>query len=102
MSKRTIVLAIALAALSACGSGKSSSASSSAPNAASAEATPNCNGESPVWALPGPKIFLTSDDRMYGKTRHGEYLCLSDAQAQGYRHGRRPFRHHHHSGDQPF
>jgi hypothetical protein len=33
-------------------------------------------------------------DRLYGKTKNGEYLCLSDAQAQGYRHGRRPFRHH--------
>jgi|GEM_PF-6668302 len=96
MSNRTIVLAIALAALSACGGGKSSSAGSSAPEATSM-ATPNCNGESPVWALPGPKVFLVPGDRLYGKTKSGEYLCLSQAQAEGYRHGRRPFRHHEHA-----
>ncbi|HYL26750.1 MAG TPA: hypothetical protein VEW74_02885 [Candidatus Nitrosotalea sp.] len=102
MSNRTIFLAIALAVLSACGSGKSSSNASSAPNeTGAAAATPNCNGESPVWVLPGPKVYLVPGDRLYGKTKSGEYLCLSQAQAEGYRHGRRPFRHHHH-GNQPF
>ena len=27
-------------------------------------------------------------DPHYGRTKHGSYICLSDAQSQGYRHAR--------------
>lgn len=97
MSKWTIVLAlIALAGLSACRSGKPSNAAATqtaAPAAGAARSTPlNCGGESPVWTIQGPKVYLLPGDRLYGKTKHGEYLCLSQAQSQGYRPARRPFR----------
>lgn len=101
MRKPTIVLAvIAMAALSACRSGKPSGAAAlqtgAAPAGAVAHSTPpNCGGESAVWAIQGAKVYLLPGDRLYGKTKRGEYLCLSQAEAQGFRSARRPFRHHH-------
>ncbi len=98
MSKSTAALAaIALAALTACASGKSSGAGSPQPSAAaSAAATEaaamNCGGASPVWALQNPKVYLAPGDRLYGKTKHGRYLCQSEAHAEGYRPAGRPFK----------
>jgi hypothetical protein len=91
----TFSLIAAAIALAACGGNKSSGG-----NAAGAQASPapapslDCNGEAPVWALGNPKVYLTSDDRLYGKTKHGRYVCLSQAQAEGYQPARHPFRHH--------
>ena len=108
MTKATIVVAIALALLAGCSSGKSSGGGSPAPAggtatgaAAGALATPNCNGESPVWTLERVKVYLLPGDRLYGKTRGGAYKCLSEAQAEGYRHGL-GHRHHHHREQQVF
>ena len=101
MWKLTIAFAFAaLAALSACRGGKPSNATTAQtaapPSGAGAQAPQqNCNGQSPVWALQGAKVYLVPGDRLYGKTKHGAYLCLSDAQAQGYRPARRPYHHHH-------
>jgi hypothetical protein len=101
MTKPTILLAaIALAVLAACSSGKSSGSGGSAQpseSAPSAVTTPalNCNGQSPVWALERVKVYLLPGDRLYGKTRRGEYMCLSNAQAEGYRPARHPFHGHH-------
>jgi hypothetical protein len=80
-------------ALAACGGGKSGGNGASQTNASPA-AVPSmdCNGESPVWALRNPKVYLEPGDRLYGKTKHGLYICRSEAQAQGYRPARRPFR----------
>ncbi|MBV9718175.1 MAG: hypothetical protein JOZ77_02585 [Candidatus Eremiobacteraeota bacterium] len=103
MSKTTIVLAaVALAALTSCRSNvkpsnsaplQTAAALSGAPVAAS---PPSCNGESPVWAIEGAKVYLLPGDRLYGKTKRGQYMCLSQAQAEGYHGARHPFRHHHH------
>lgn len=100
MKRSTIALALGLAVLAGCSNGKSSNAASGgrageARTAASAAATPDCNGQSPVWAVAGAKVYLTSGDRRYGKTKRGEYLCLSQALAEGYRHARRPHHRHH-------
>jgi hypothetical protein len=101
MNNRTVVLAaIALAALTACSGGKSNSAGSPQPSAEpTAAATPDCNGEAPVWVLQRAKVYLVPGDRLYGKTKHGEYMCRSQAHAEGYRPGRGPFRHHHGRGE---
>jgi predicted small secreted protein len=94
------LLAVAFV-LAACGGGKSNG--NAARSAASPSAVPsmNCNGESPVWALRSPKVYLEPGDRLYGKTKRGLYICRSEAQAQGYQPARRPFGHHrHHRRDQ--
>jgi hypothetical protein len=106
MMRRTIaVFALSVTLLSGCSSNKSSAGGSPQPSAAasaaatSAQTKPpaaDCGGESPVWAIPGPKVFLLPDDRLYGKTKHGTYLCLSQAEALGYRPARHPFRHREH------
>lgn len=89
-------------ALVACGGNKSSGGNASQVNASPAAApSMDCNGESPVWALGSPKVYLVSSDRLYGKTKQGKYLCLSQAHAEGYQPARHPFRHRrHHSGEQ--
>lgn len=107
MKKQSMLLgAAALVLLAGCSSAKQArnAALSTAAPAAGPTATgrPNCNGQSPVWALPGPKVYLLPGDRLYGKTKRGVYLCLSDAQAQGYKHGRGPLHHRHHRHDAVF
>jgi hypothetical protein len=87
--------AIALAALTACANSKSSSAASPQPGGAAPAVnagSTNCNGEAPVWAMERPKVYVLSGERLYGKTKVGKYLCLSDAQAEGYQPARHPFR----------
>jgi hypothetical protein len=95
MNDRAAALAaIALAALTACANSKSSSAASPQPGGAApaVSAGTNCNGEAPVWAMERPKVYVLSGERLYGKTKVGKYLCLSDAQAEGYQPARHPFR----------
>ncbi|MBV8499964.1 MAG: hypothetical protein JO003_11990 [Candidatus Eremiobacteraeota bacterium] len=98
MNRRAVgtmsLVALALA-LAACGGGKSAGGNTSRA-AASPAAAPSmdCNGESPVWALRNPKVYLEPSDPHYGKTKHGLYICRSQAQAQGYRPAREPFRKH--------
>ena len=101
MWKPTIVLAlVAVAALNDCRGGKPSgsvntTSTAAAPTGLPSKATPpNCNGQSAVWALHDAKVYLVPGDRLYGKTKRGQYICLSDAQAEGYKPARRPFRHH--------
>ncbi|HEX3671902.1 MAG TPA: hypothetical protein VHT92_09410 [Candidatus Cybelea sp.] len=99
MSKWTASLAaVALAALTACASGKSSGGGSPQPSAAASAAATgapaiDCGSEAPVWTLESAKVYLVEGDRLYGKTKHGRYLCRSEAHAEGFRPARRPFRH---------
>ncbi len=94
----TLSLIVLTVAFIACGGNKSSGAGNAARSGASPAPAPsmNCNGESPVWALGNPKVYLVSGERLYGRTKHGRYLCLSEAQAEGYQPARHPFRHHRH------
>lgn len=100
MEKRTLVLISFVAAatllVSACGGGKSSSANAAKTTlAASAEPSmpapagdasiPNCGAVAAVWVNLKTKVYHPQSDPLYGKTKHGEYLCPSQAQAQGFR-----------------
>lgn len=97
MRRGTIALAALALALGSCSGNKSGGGASPQPSGANgttaapnAVATPDCQGESPVWVLPRVKVYLLPDERHYGKTRRGEYMCLKDAEEQGYRPARHP------------
>jgi hypothetical protein len=98
MRTSTILLAaMALAALTSCGSAKSAknaalSTAAPATGLVARSTPPNCHGEQAVWAIQGTKVYLLPDDRLYGKTKRGEYLCLSRARSEGFRAARRPFK----------
>jgi hypothetical protein len=45
----------------------------------------HCAGDPVVWAnLGGSKAYHTSDDRYYGKTKKGAYMCQKEADQSGY------------------
>lgn len=95
-----LVPILALAVLAACGGGKQSTTTATTQNqgAASAAASPamaargaasnpsslHCGATAPVWANPKSHVYHTSSDPLYGKTKHGEYMCVQTARAQGY------------------
>lgn len=45
---------------------------------------PNCGAVKPVWVNLNSKAYHEPGDPYYGKTKHGEYLCPSQAKAQGF------------------
>ncbi|MBV8373437.1 MAG: hypothetical protein JOY69_09270 [Candidatus Eremiobacteraeota bacterium] len=47
-------------------------------------AMPNCGAVKPMWVNLRTKVYHEPGDRHYGKTKHGEYLCPSQAKAQGF------------------
>ena len=119
----TILFAVTAAlALAACSGGKNSGSSSTtttttttqsspgamapgspaamAPgsSAAAGSATMSCaGGERPVWANTRTHVYHLPSDPMYGQTKHGKYMCKSDAIAAGY-HAAGSRRHHHTGG----
>jgi hypothetical protein len=108
MRKQTVVAISLVAAvafvLSACGSGKSSSnasntagpAQTGAPMSSENATVPNCGATQAVWVNLNTKVYHEPSDPAYGKTKHGEYLCPSQAVAQGFHAagGGRHTRHH--------
>ncbi|HEX4013232.1 MAG TPA: hypothetical protein VHX17_04975 [Candidatus Cybelea sp.] len=108
---RTTILSVFLIAavsLTGCGGSKAGKAAQNAANAAATAASdagsaasnamqsaggamagdqtpPNCGAVSAVWVNLRTKVYHQSGDPMYGKTKHGEYLCPSAAKAQGFR-----------------
>lgn len=105
MSNR-ILAAMPLVAISfalvACGGSKSSNANAS--TAASTqpgtsgtvrqESMPDCGAVQPVWVNLKSKVYHEPGDPRYGKTKNGEYLCPSQATAQGFRAAGERRRHH--------
>jgi hypothetical protein len=92
---RVLLAAIALVAVTSCASVKSArnaaSSTAAAPTGVVARSTPpNCHGEPVVWAIQGAKVYLLPGDRLYGKTKRGEYLCSDQAHAEGFRSARQP------------
>jgi hypothetical protein len=105
------VLATMFVALAGCGGGKSSNAANAAASAAAgttsgmksgatnamqnaagaaagamgSAAIPNCGAVQAVWVNLNSKVYHEPGDPAYGKTKHGEYLCPSQAKAQGFR-----------------
>lgn len=51
---------------------------------ANAGPIPNCGAVSAVWVNLNTKVYHEPGDGYYGKTKHGEYLCPSQAKAQGF------------------
>jgi hypothetical protein len=119
------VLATMFVALVGCGGGKSSTANSAASAASQAVATagamgssmkagaegamqnatgamggeaavPNCGAVKAVWVNLKSKVYHEPGDPAYGKTVHGEYLCPSQARAQGFRPAGGAMTSHHH------
>jgi hypothetical protein len=67
-----------------------SNAASGASNAMTGAANavgvkPNCGAVQPVWVNLKTKVYHEPGDPAYGNTKHGEYLCPSQATAQGFR-----------------
>lgn len=84
--------------LVACGGNKSASTAASPAEGASSSAMsgnamgsenagtiPNCGAVKAVWVNTKTKVYHESTDPMYGKTKHGKYMCPSQAKAEGDR-----------------
>lgn len=61
-----------------------SGASNAMQGAANAMTKPNCGAVQPVWVNLKTKVYHEPGDPAYGNTKHGEYLCPSQATAQGF------------------
>lgn len=79
------------AALTACGGGKSSNNNNAggtdngnATGGAPMARVPNCGAVKAVWVNLNSKVYHEPGDPYYGHTKHGEYLCPSQAKAQGF------------------
>ena len=46
--------------------------------------TLQCGAVQPVWVNTKSKAYHLPSDPLYGRTKHGEYMCPSTAKAQGY------------------
>lgn len=44
----------------------------------------NCGTMSPVWANTRTHVYHTASDPLYGRTRHGQYMCPQQAASAGY------------------
>jgi type II secretory pathway pseudopilin PulG len=65
-------------------SGAANTMSNAASSAMSGGTIPNCGAVKAVWVNLKTKVYHEPDDPAYGKTKHGEYLCPSQAAAQGF------------------
>lgn len=89
-----LTLCAALSVLVACGGGKKaenatnnaySSAGEHMRGAMQNATKPNCGAVQAVWVNLNTKVYHEPNDPAYGNTKHGEYLCPSEARAQGFR-----------------
>lgn len=98
--KTTNALLVALIAigLAACGGNKTSTTTSTAmtktaatpyngaevPAGTIAPVDVKCGAVKPVWVNLKSKAYHEAGDPWYGRTKHGQYMCPSQAVAQGY------------------
>jgi hypothetical protein len=59
-------------------------AQNAATSAMSGGTIPDCGAVKAVWVNLNTKVYHEPGDPSYGKTKHGEYLCPSQAAAQGF------------------
>lgn len=103
LSYIAVVAALALS-LVACGGGKSTNTNTTTtaqqkaagavgsmmnngaqvPSGAVAPVNINCGAVKPVWVNLSSKAYHEPGDPWYGRTKHGQYMCPSQAAAQGY------------------
>lgn len=100
MRIRSILIAILVLSLTACGGGRKASTTVASPAASpatygnaktsgamgTAEPVPvmNCGGTQPVWVNERSRVFHLAGDPYYGRTKHGKYMCERDAAKAGY------------------
>ena len=55
------------------------------PSVSQAPIPPNlgCTNSRPVWVNTRTKVYHVPEDPLYGRTRHGQYMCENDALAAG-------------------
>ena len=97
MSFRNVLAITILIALAACGGGnkQTSSAESANPSPgtevnALASVPPglNCGAVRAVWVNTKTHVYHEPSDPYYGRTKHGEYMCPSQAVNEGYHKAR--------------
>jgi hypothetical protein len=59
-------------------------AMSGADSMAASPSDVNCGAVKPVWVNLTAKAYHEPGDPYYGKTKHGQYMCPSVAQREGY------------------
>jgi hypothetical protein len=59
----------------------------------------HCGATKPVWVNTRSKAYHLASDPYYGRTKHGEYMCPSQAAQEGYHQaGAGSMRPHHRRG----
>ena len=96
---RAALLAAAVAIIAGCSSSSSSNDTSENTTATTAPAATASGGpmtaaapiptdlkcsDAIVWVNTSKKDYHLSGDKWYGRTKHGQYMCQSDAEAKGY------------------
>ena len=97
----TALLGAAILAVGCGGGGnKAAQQSTAAPAVASPAAVPagggsaaavapvpaklKCGAVTPVWANTRTHVYHTASDPLYGRTKHGQYMCPQQAASAGY------------------
>jgi hypothetical protein len=67
------------------GASNSMQSASGSMESMASQKVPDCGAVKAVWVNVRRKVYHEPGDPYYGKTKHGKYLCPSQAKAEGYR-----------------